>query len=530
MDAPADVVAEFSPPDDLSTYTQVFNYGAMTMFNQQTPTTQDGILKSVSVYGKGLIKIYRITPNKQRFYLETIDLGLTDSVTTVNMTGSYFIKSGEWVGVSIVGSGNIHMKSPYQQGFQVFRTDTQNLDNFTLAYSYDLSIKSLPVITTDTISTLTDSFSIIYSDSFLTESAEWQKSGWDFNAGKYSSVLTGMENSLYLNKIWNIHKRFATIKIKPSSDTDFRIHLSSGKSNNTTSEGASMFSVNFSNNTLNIFGVLKPFDGDPEITASNIDTNYILKSVRSVPFVLGHEYEIEVRYHETIHQLKIKDLTTQQTATLEFNGWKAGRQQQSYGVYVHSGGSVELTNFVLSAVSGIVTLFVGDSTTEGVMVKDKLQRWWKLMQNQIIGKSEMSARGGHKTSDIISKFDNEIKMLNPDNLMILIGINNNGTPISDYTLLLNKCLDNGIRPIFNYMTCYNNGSHMTTLNNMLSAIPAQYLGYRFDIATSIDGGGVNYNPILFYDGLHPIESGCAKMAERLTIDKDDSNNSILPLV
>lgn len=55
---------------------------------------------------------------------------------------------------------------------------------------------------------------------------------------------------------------------------------------------------------------------------------------------------------------------------------------------------------------------------------------------------------------------------------------------------------------------------------MLSVIPAKYLGFRFDFATSENNDGINANQSLFYDGLHPIESGCAEMAKRLFADVD----------
>ena len=55
---------------------------------------------------------------------------------------------------------------------------------------------------------------------------------------------------------------------------------------------------------------------------------------------------------------------------------------------------------------------------------------------------------------------------------------------------------------------------------MLSVIPQQYLGFRFDLATSTNNDGINAKQSLFYDGLHPIESGCAEMAKRLFADVD----------
>lgn len=363
-----------------------------------------------------------------------------------------------------------------------------------------------------------DTYMTLFADDFSTNDADWQATGWTYSAGKWTSAATNSSNNLFLNRVYNVNKRYAKFTIKPSSDTEIRIHLKSGQAGN-TGEGASLFGIDFwGTGFMRIFKVANPYDGNPNVTSNGVNELEALISAPCVPYVAGHEYECKLEYLETKHIFTCKDLTTNQTSSIEFDGWAAGRQQQSYSFFVMGGGACELHSFEVKAISDIDTLIVGDSITEGVMVIDKSQRWWKLLEPQISGIIATSARGGHTVADVVSKFDNEIALLNPKNIIFTIGINNNGIPASDYTALLNKCLNAGINPIFNYLTCYNNGQHIPAQNSMLSVIPPQYLGMRFDIATSIDGGGVNYDPALFYDGLHPIEAGCVKMAERFAID------------
>ena len=49
---------------------------------------------------------------------------------------------------------------------------------------------------------------------------------------------------------------------------------------------------------------------------------------------------------------------------------------------------------------------------------------------------------------------------------------------------------------------------------MESVIPPQNRGYRFDIATSLNGDGYTINSSMFVDNQHPNVSGCMAMAER----------------
>ncbi|WP_454060170.1 SGNH/GDSL hydrolase family protein [Elizabethkingia ursingii] len=355
---------------------------------------------------------------------------------------------------------------------------------------------------------------LLFYDDFATQKPDWQATGWNYSAGKYSSSGTGISNILWLNRYYNINKRNISFEIIPSLNTDLNIICASDKTGG--GEGASGFSLNFNEKKIKVFKVSTSYSS-PNINSDGIDFASVLKSVDFgfIP-VSGRKYKVELSYNELDHVLKLIDTVSGNTVILTINGWQAGRQQQYYGFYVNSGGAVSISNINIKAISDIDVLMVGDSITEGVMVMDKSKRWWKIMEKSIDGVLAVSARGGHNINDVIDKFSNEILPLAPKITYIMIGINNGATAIQ-YTQLYNLFESNNLEVRFCFLTATSvfEERQVNCNNAIRTAIPSANWGFNFDLSTSVNNDGHTCDASLFYDGLHPKENGCEQMAKRI---------------
>lgn len=221
-----------------------------------------------------------------------------------------------------------------------------------------------------------------------------------------------------------------------------------------------------------------------------------------------------------LHTLTVTDTISGSRSQLFYNGWSGGRQQQSYSFYTNSGGVISIKDLKIFALKRYFdTIILGDSITEGIMVYDKSKRWCKLMEPHIKGSLGVCARSGQTLVDIINKFDSELGILKPKYAIFLIGINNiNNATVENYTILRDKCLAAGINPKFCLLTCTNGSDHNTINSRIIQAVKESEIGFKFNLATSLNNNGQNINSALFYDNLHPIEVGCQEMLKRVFID------------
>lgn len=485
----------------------------------------DSNLKSITIKGMGLIRVNKIKPDGTGEALLTeIDLGTNDNIHTINFATSIIVEAGFLVGIQGIATGlsrfYFQVPKPSTSDFNLIQlAPYEESTNLIVAYNYILEKlgESKYYATPDDLENLESKIletitTPLLQDSFENNSNNWVANNWTLNGGKFTSSAIGMNNNLFLPLIWNLNKRKARIKFTPSVDSDFRIHLLSNNSDK-MGEGSSLFSVNFAEKKLKIFNVATIWPS-PDITSDGVDENSVLKEVSfNFSHINGREYLAELEYFETKHILTLFDTVTGESESLIFDGWAGGRQQQSYSFYVKSGGNISINNFEIIGVDNVENLFVGDSITEGVMVVDKSKRWWKQMEPKLAGVTAVSARGGHRITDVIAKFDNEILKVKPKRIVFLIGVNGNGT-VEQYQELMFLCTINNITPCFAFQLAYADPSNVPINTNLREAIPKKYLGFRFDLATSINNDGTTCNTSLFYDGLHPIEAGCTEMAKR----------------
>ena len=472
------------------------------------------IIKEISIKGSGFIKFFKCDADySNKELVLSYDFGEQNIVH--NIETNIVLEAGKRL-IFQASNGTLFYASAESTDVAGYASDSDPVTPIPLYFAYGYRVANFTE-TTPSVAVKEDAITTSLYKTDFSANDIWQTNNWEIVNGVAQNLANGKDKNLHLPLIFNINKRRAKFRITPSANSDFRIHL---KANIVTeSEGGSLFGLNFGTGKMQIFKVLTTWSS-PDITSTGVSETEILKEAQMIPFVAGREYTVELRYYKTKHTLTIADSVTAEKSVLEFDGWAGGRQNQQYSFYVYSGGQVKISDFEVFGVDNVENLFVGDSITEGVMVVDKTKRWWEQMTPFLKGVTATSARGGHTTGDVLAKFDTELKLLKPKRIIFLIGINNGGSPTSHFTDILNKCLDNNIEPIFCYHTAFNNGSHLPTLNNMLSVIPTKYLGFRFDLATSTNNDGVNANPSLFYDGLHPIESGCTEMAKRLFVDTD----------
>jgi len=304
----------------------------------------------------------------------------------------------------------------------------------------------------------------------------------------------------------------------PSANTDFRIELKNKTAGN--EDGASMFSINFAAGKLRIFNVLLGPYPNPEIASAGVSETSVLKEENLIPYVAGREYVVELKFEDMAHTLSVTDSITGARSVLYSNGWSGGRQQQSYSFYIFAGSFASIKDVAVYALDNYYdAIFAGDSITEGIMVYDKTKRWWKLMEPHIQGKIAVSARGGQTLQDLINRFPDEIAILKPKYLIVLIGINQpSSATTANYTLLKNMCEAVGITLKLCLLTCINTSNHIAINNNILAAVSEKNIGYKFNLATSLNNDGSTINSALFYDNIHPIESGCQEMMKRVFSD------------
>lgn len=495
---------------------------------------EDQAIPEIKINGFGNIDIYTCDAKYQDLKkVRSLNLTIDGDNTFSGL--NLELPANRRLGISLV-NGTFRFSNNTTGATKTWGSNTTKIENITLALKFKRIPKTSPFIegvvpnlieneVANQINNLELTQSnlnkVLFSDDFSTQKNSWIATDWNFDADnkRWTSTTTGRDKRLFLNRIYNLNKRKATFRIIPSADSDFRIELRNGLTG--VVDGESMFSINFAEQKIKIFNVLLAGFPNANVESYGVSETSVLKEVPlNIPFVAGREYIVELRYEETLHTLIVIDTISGSKTTLTQDGWIGGRQQQSYSFYVFTGGVVSIKDFKVFALENFFdVVFVGDSITEGVMVQDKSKRWWKQMEPFIDGKIAVCARGGQTVQDIIDKFPYELAILKPKYAVFLIGINDGfNSTVARYSQIKSLCEANGISPRFCYLNATNGKPHIGINQNIITAVGLKNMGFHFELATSINNDGINYNPALYYDGAHPKETGTAEMMKRVFID------------
>ena len=157
---------------------------------------------------------------------------------------------------------------------------------------------------------------------------------------------------------------------------------------------------------------------------------------------------------------------------------------------------------------------VGDSITEGVAVEPS--KAWAYMVANICNNTVVSGRGGATINSIIPRLESEASALKPKYIMVMIGTNS-GNTIEKLNKIVDKIKELGAVPIINCVPCTST-SIQANINSDILSLGTPHV--RMDIATALNydlNNGADTS-LFLSDGVHPNESGYARMYKQVMID------------
>ena len=134
--------------------------------------------------------------------------------------------------------------------------------------------------------------------------------GWTFTSGKFTSNANGKANSLWLNKVYNLNHRRMRVKIKASTDANFRIatqkfaNIGAGME----AHSGSCFGVDFSAKKVSVYKMGQVYGVPAEITTTISESQDL-----TINFSTGDECTIELKYEDNekqMHTVMVVNATT----------------------------------------------------------------------------------------------------------------------------------------------------------------------------------------------------------------------------
>ncbi len=278
----------------------------------------------------------------------------------------------------------------------------------------------------------------------------------------------------------------------------------------------------------------------------SIATNPV--SEQPVPFLVGNrEYIVEIYHIYQQAKVCIIDIETGEKVEVSVThdgqggvgagalqkGFAVGMQWDHYCFGLVEGSSVLVTQLTVCTLKKSVNvLLYGDSITqpEGYFpTADFPEAWTQMIINKLKGNAMSSGRGGGTITMVLDYMKNELPYIDAKYVMVTIGTNGGNTE-ENLTELVNYIKGQGAIPILNNIPCNESGTQIDN-NVLIEKVRAKLgvKGCKFDLATSINGDGVEVDKSLMYwedySGSwgwqvyhHPNEKGGKKMFERTLID------------
>jgi lysophospholipase L1-like esterase len=522
--------------------------GAGTTYFNYSPTEVDGILTQVRVQGAvgGIV-----TPSAYNIVFSggvvTFTLlhtyasfSLTSSPQTVNISDSFLIPTGSFIGFVSTGTRNYTTVSSgtgaYQLGLTTGRGNVVLAQDFTIKQNFpgtlDYRVSALEVIPAQITDIQTNYLkgiqlkpAVLYSTIF-SSLTDFSQVGWSISSGVAVPSGVGSANYLWLQRRYQVTPRTLSFEVTLLSDSVFYIDCAPF---GVYPFGNGVFAISASTNQLIMYDRLPAGGLGGPLTQTSIGTI-------SFTMVSGRRYTIELDLDDWTNTFTIRDTVTANSYSLSLalnTGSYIGQntQQDSYKLYLQSGTTtgVKLHNLRVSSKLNPLLMIIGDSITAGVYFATSTyaQRYGSLLRTALKGNVLISARGGDTLVDDVdgtnNKIQSEVAFIKPVYVMMTIGTNN-GFTNTQLTTACNNIIALGSKVILNHVPNRGDGSHVAK-NAIIDAVCAAnptniILGAKFDVATSIGNDPANsYIVASYFDsGVHPNVAGHAAMYARFAVD------------
>jgi len=359
-------------------------------------------------------------------------------------------------------------------------------------------------------------------------------SEWNLTRGQYISngTLFGWSNKLVIKKENTINDKVWIFDF--SADGNGIYYFGScGSVYGTTGGKQSLFSVNFSNNTINIHNYVEnPFVSIPQIAES-----------KTVSLSTDKKYRVVLSRKDRVMHLTLLDITT--NLILVDSIEKDFGISSSYGLMYDmpccfsENYSMKLYNVEINIPSkNLPTLIIeGDSIT-AAWVTPESQGYGELIASECKGLCvKISGRGNggirnliESQTPIVGRLAAEVYPIKPDYTMVTIGTNDygivsNGTFKTFLEYLVDYiCTEVKSVLILNHIPMNERTGGASVINDIIDEVISEKSQYnirciRFDVCTAI-----NYDPSqgidtsLFADAAHPNKLGYERMFEQAKID------------
>ena len=343
-----------------------------------------------------------------------------------------------------------------------------------------------------------------------------QLNGWTLSDGVFTNTGTGWSNMLLIDReYFDINRK---VIVDFNLVANGIIYFGFLSNVNARRLQQSLFSVNFSINTLNLH--LAPSDN----TITNV---YESKSFQ--PSSYGNKYRVEMTCAERgAVSIKLYDITQYQllsSITKEFQfaipDW--GLMFEKPFVFAANVGFNVYSFKVLSKHSqNILLQIIGDSITQGYYATDSEKCYAGLLSNELgIARVVQSGRSGGNIDNVLDIVASETSVLKPEYVMVTIGTNG-GNTLEKLTTLINNIVAIGSKPIINHIPMRSNGAQ-GSINEMIDEAILQSSNdvrcVKMDVATALNYDiSDGYDSAISYDGIHPNDLGHNRMYLQAKID------------
>jgi hypothetical protein len=458
----------------------------------------------------------------------------TELITTRNITDSYIVEVGKFIGYKTSGGIYFNTIAPAQSIVGVTESSYGAFTGIGFDFTLDEELReglnfrvsalelnkgsnnsAITDLQTNAIKNVILKPSILYRN-VLSSIADFTTVNWSLaNGGGAEPTGIGSANHFWLKKRYHVNPRTLSINVNLLADSVFYIECAPLD----YAQNNGFFIIDVPNNTISINGANS---GTP-----------VQKAIGTVnfTFVSGRKYVIDATILNFNNNLSIKDVVTGETFSISYMpptslGIQENTQADSYKFYLNNGttAGVKINSITISSKLKPLVLLIGDSITAGVSLptSGETGRYGRLLEAKLKGNVLISARGGAVLNDVTNKLETELAFIKPDYCMLTMGTNFSGFSQITLTIIVNRIIELGSVPIINHVPNRADGSHINT-NNIIDATclaTGAIRGALFDVATSISNNPANsYIVADYFDtGVHPNVSGQLKMYNRFEID------------